>query len=53
LGSGTNVPEVNRLLKQFEQMQKMLKKMGKGKGGLSRLLGMNPKAMMKGGLPFR
>ncbi|WP_437557414.1 signal recognition particle protein [Acidithiobacillus sulfuriphilus] len=53
LGSGTNVPEVNRLLKQFEQMQKMLRKMGKGKGGLSRLLGMNPKAMMKGGLPFR
>ncbi|MHB1531997.1 signal recognition particle protein [Acidithiobacillus sp.] len=53
LGSGTNVPEVNRLLKQFDQMQKMLKKMGKGKGGLSRLLGMNPKAMMKGGLPFR
>jgi signal recognition particle subunit SRP54 len=53
LGSGTNVPEVNRLLKQFEQMQKMLRKMGKGKGGLSRLLGMNPIAMMKGGLPFR
>ena len=53
LGSGTNVPEVNRLLKQFEQMQKMLRKMGKGKGGLSRLLGMNPKAMLKGGLPFR
>ena len=53
LGSGTNVPEVNRLLKQFDQMQKMFKKMGKGKGGLSRLLGMNPKAMMKGGLPFR
>ena len=26
-GSGTTVPEVNKLLKQFEQMQKMMKKM--------------------------
>jgi len=33
-GSGTTVPEVNRLLKQFTQMSKMMKKMGKmgGKG---------------------
>jgi signal recognition particle subunit SRP54 len=29
-GSGTTVPEVNQLLKNFGQMQKMLKKMGKG-----------------------
>ncbi|MCW5699204.1 MAG: signal recognition particle protein [Rhodospirillales bacterium] len=40
-GSGTTVPEVNRLLKQHQQMSKMMKKMGKlgrkglfGKGGL-------------------
>ncbi|MBI3546222.1 MAG: signal recognition particle protein [Gammaproteobacteria bacterium] len=35
-GSGTQVQEVNRLLKQFDQMQKMMKRMGKG--GLQRLL---------------
>ncbi|HEY5683084.1 MAG TPA: signal recognition particle protein [Sulfuricaulis sp.] len=29
-GSGTQVQEVNRLLKQFDQMQKMMKRMGKG-----------------------
>lgn len=36
-GSGTEVQEVNRLLKQFAQMQKMMKRMGKG-GGMQRLL---------------
>lgn len=41
-GSGTKVEDVNRLLKQFEQMQKMMKQMGnmqkmvKGKGGLGK-----------------
>lgn len=30
LGSGTTVQEVNRLLKQFEEMQKMMKKVSKG-----------------------
>jgi signal recognition particle subunit SRP54 len=46
-GSGTSVEEVNRLLKQFVQMQKMLKQlggmagMGKKKGGLGAM-----KAMM-------
>ena len=29
-GSGTNVQEVNRLLKQFDEMQKMMKKLTKG-----------------------
>jgi signal recognition particle subunit SRP54 len=29
-GSGSQVQDVNRLLKQFTQMQKMMKKMGKG-----------------------
>ena len=35
LGSGTSVNDVNKLLKQFAQMQKMMKKMasGKGRGG--------------------
>src|SRR5207247_6061315 len=33
-GSGTTVEEVNRLLKQFVQMQKMLKQLG-GMAGLS------------------
>ncbi|HHX58085.1 MAG TPA: signal recognition particle protein [Clostridiales bacterium] len=47
-GSGTKVEDVNRLLKQFEQMQKLMKKFG-GKGkkgkmskmGKKRLAGMN------------
>jgi signal recognition particle subunit SRP54 len=42
-GSGTQVQEVNRLLKQFTQMQKMMKKM-KGKGGMAKLMG-----QLKGG----
>lgn len=46
-GSGSQVQDVNRMLKQFLQMQKMMKRMGKG--GISKL--------MKGGkglpgLPF-
>jgi signal recognition particle subunit SRP54 len=39
-GSGTRVEDVNRLLKQFEQMQKMMKQMmsaGKGKKGRRRM----------------
>ena len=36
-GSGTQVQEVNRLLKQFTQMQKMMKRMRK-KGGMARIL---------------
>ncbi|MFQ5954874.1 MAG: signal recognition particle protein [Kiloniellales bacterium] len=40
-GSGTTVPEVNRLLKQHQQMQKVLKKMGKpGDKRLARLPGL-------------
>ena len=37
LGSGTQVQDVNRLLKQFTQMQKMMKRMRK-KGGMSRMM---------------
>ncbi len=42
-GSGTTVQDVNRLIKQFMQMQKMVKMMmkpGKGMGGLMNMLGM-------------
>ena len=36
-GSGTQVQDVNRLLKQFDQIQRMMKQMRKG-GGIQRLL---------------
>ncbi len=45
-GSGTQVQDVNRLLKQFSQMQKMMKKMGK-KGGMAKMM-----RGLKGQLPF-
>ncbi|EMI5490912.1 signal recognition particle protein [Providencia stuartii] len=49
-GSGTNVQEVNRLLKQFDDMQRMMKKMKKG--GLAKMMrGM--KGMMPPGFPGR
>lgn len=40
-GSGTQVQDVNRMLKQFSQMQKMMKKMKKG--GMKKLLRGMPK----------
>jgi len=43
-GSGTQVQDVNRLLKQFAQMQKMMKKMSKG--GIGKMM-----RMMKGRMP--
>ncbi len=47
-GSGTDVPAVNRLLKQFDQMQKMMKQFGGGgKKGKRRRM-----PMMPGGMPF-
>ncbi|MCG8379036.1 MAG: signal recognition particle protein [Proteobacteria bacterium] len=36
-GSGTRIQDVNKLLKQFNQMQKMMKKMA-GKGGMAKLM---------------
>jgi signal recognition particle subunit SRP54 len=36
-GSGTQIQDVNRLLKQHKQMQKMMKKMG-AKGGMSNMM---------------
>jgi signal recognition particle subunit SRP54 len=44
-GSGTQVQDVNRLLKQFGQMQKMMKKLSK-KGGMKKLM-----RGLKGGMP--
>jgi len=58
-GSGTQIQDVNRLLKQFTQMQKMMKKM-KG-GGMAKMMrglkgrmpgGMPPGGMPPGGFPF-
>jgi signal recognition particle subunit SRP54 len=51
LGSGTEVQDVNRLLKQFLQMQEMMKKMQKmGKKGFMRsLAGKLPPGMMPPG----
>jgi len=37
MGSGTNIQDINRLLKQFTQMQKMMKKLTK-QGGLLKLM---------------
>ena len=44
-GSGTQVQDVNRLLKQFSQMQKLMKMMGDTKG-------MRKKMRGKGGFKF-
>lgn len=49
-GSGTQVQDVNRLLKQFLQMQKMMKKMS-GRGGMMRMLGQMKNMLPPGGLP--
>jgi len=52
-GSGTQVQDVNRLLKQFENMQRMMKKVSK-KGGLQALMrGMRGQFPPGGGMPFR
>ncbi|VAW44383.1 Signal recognition particle protein Ffh [hydrothermal vent metagenome] len=50
-GSGTSVQDVNRLLKQFTQMQKMMKKVSKGgmKNMMRGLAGKLPPGM--GGMP--
>ena len=50
-GSGTTVPELNRILKQFAQMQKMMKRMkgGKGRRMMSQMMG--KLGGMGGGMP--
>ncbi len=49
-GSGTQVQDVNRLLKQFKQMSKMMKKMKKG--GMSKMMRGLAGRMPPGKLPF-
>jgi len=41
-GSGTSVQQVNQLLKQFEDMRKMMKTMNKMGGGKRALSALNP-----------
>ena len=50
-GSGTQIQDVNKLLKQFTQMQKMMKKMS-GKGGMRKMMS-SMQGMMggAGGMP--
>jgi signal recognition particle subunit SRP54 len=50
-GSGTQLQDLNRLIKQHKQMQKMMKKMGK-KGGMANLMrGMGGMMPPGGGFP--
>ena len=49
-GSGTQIQDVNRLLKQHKQMQKMMKKMG-NKGAMRGLMS-QMKGKMPPGMPF-
>ena len=52
LGSGTKVEDVNRLLKQYEQMNKMMKQMsGMAKGKMGRKKMRNLLGGMGGGMP--
>jgi len=54
MGSGTQIQDVNRLLKQHKQMAKMMKKVS-GKGGMTKMMrgmkGMMPPGMGGGGFP--
>lgn len=50
-GSGTSIQEVNKLLKQFDQMQKMMKKFSK-KGGMKGLMQMMQSKLPGGGMGF-
>lgn len=56
LGSGTTIQAVNQLLKQFDQMQKMMKKMSKAGGMMKLMRGLQSKLpfgkMPPGGLPL-
>ncbi|MDY6994894.1 MAG: signal recognition particle protein, partial [Pseudomonadota bacterium] len=49
-GSGTQIQDVNRLLKQFTQMQKMMKQISK-KGGIENMM-RSMKGKLPRGLPF-
>jgi signal recognition particle subunit SRP54 len=49
-GSGTQIQDVNRLLKQHKQMQRMMKKMG-SKGGMANMM-RGLKGRLPPGMPF-
>ena len=54
-GAGVDIAEVNKLVKQFEEMQKMMKQFGgsmKGKHGGFPGMGMGKNPFGKGGFPF-
>lgn len=51
MGSGTQIQDINRLLKQFNQMQKMMKKFTKPGAMKQMMRGMGGMAGMKGMLP--
>jgi len=52
MGSGTEIQDVNRLLKQFEKMQKMMKKITKPGGGMKQMMrGLGGMSGLKGMLP--
>ncbi len=51
IGSGTQIQDVNRVLKQHKQMQKMMKKVG-AKGGMAKMMrGMKGMMSSGGGFP--
>ncbi|MEM9533258.1 MAG: signal recognition particle protein [Pseudomonadota bacterium] len=52
-GSGATIQDVNKLLKQYNQMQRMMKKFGKGgmKGMMKKLKGRMPPGGMPPGFP--
>jgi signal recognition particle subunit SRP54 len=50
MGSGTQVQDVNKLLKQFTQMQKMMKRMKKG--GMAKMMRGMKGQLPPGGMPF-
>ncbi len=50
-GSGTQIQDVNRLFKQFNQMQKMMKKMSRG--GMSKLMRKMQNRLPPGSMPGR
>ena len=51
MGSGTQIQDVNKLLKQFEQMQKMMKKFTKPGGMQKMMRGLGGMAGLKGMFP--
>ena len=52
-GSGTSVEEINRLMKQFNEMRKLMKKFSKGSKGMRALGGMRSALGGKGLIPGR